>query len=190
MAFMTDVQPIVAVLDACVLFPAALRDTLLRTAQRGLYRVCWSAEILEEVHRNLVKERLTGEQAHKLLNAMRTAFPGALIREYESLIVSMPNDPKDRHVLAAAVKAQAQIIVTYNLKDFPAAALAPLNVQPQSPDVFLTHLLDLYPEVIKEVVLAQAQILYKPPQTPQDVLNKLVLHAPTFAARVRAALGT
>lgn len=95
-----------AVLDACVLFPAALRDTLLRAADAGLYRPQWSHAILEEVRRNLIAAgRLDATRAQRLLAAMRREFPEAEVRGYEALVPAMTNDPKDRHVLAAAVSA-------------------------------------------------------------------------------------
>src|SRR5919202_4811570 len=119
-----------AVLDASVLFPAAVRDTLLRAAASGLYQLYWSDEILDEVRRNLVASgRATPEQAQRLGDVMQGAFPEASVPGYEVLIDHMANDPKDRHVLAAAVVSQAQIIVTDNLRHFPHEALAPFNVE-------------------------------------------------------------
>jgi predicted nucleic acid-binding protein len=111
--------PFRVVLDANVLFPFSLRDTLLRAAAAGYYQVCWSEEILEEARRNLVgRGTITEEQAHRLLYVMRRAFPEAMVSGHEPLTEAMPNDPKDRHVAAAAVRAAAQVIVTFNLKDF------------------------------------------------------------------------
>ncbi|HSH82488.1 MAG TPA: PIN domain-containing protein [Herpetosiphonaceae bacterium] len=87
-----------AVLDASVLFPAAVRDTPLRAAGAGLYQLYWSADILEEVRRNLVKRgRATEEQAQRLVDVMQRAFPEPLISGYEALMDGMSNDPKDRH---------------------------------------------------------------------------------------------
>jgi PIN domain len=93
-----------AVLDACVLFPMVLRDTLLRSAEKSLYRAHWSAEILEETTRNLIQTgRIDEAGARRLVSAMATAFPDADVSGYEFLIPSMINDLKDRHVAAAAV---------------------------------------------------------------------------------------
>src|SRR6476661_2512101 len=125
---------LVSLLDACVLFPASLRDTLLRAAAAELYQARWSAEILEEVRRNLVEKGRSEEQAQRLVDVIAKAFPEAMVTQYNHLIDQMPNHPKDRHVLAAAVVAGAEVIVTSNLRDFPQAALAPLNVEAQSPD--------------------------------------------------------
>src|SRR6266852_2728301 len=92
------------ILDACVLYPMYLRDTLLRTAEAGLYRAQWSADILDEVSRNIVASgRATRERADHLLLVMRAAFPEAEVTGHHPLIGSMLNDPKDRHVTAAAV---------------------------------------------------------------------------------------
>jgi predicted nucleic acid-binding protein len=178
-----------AVLDACVLFPAALRDTLLRAAAAGLYQPYWSAEILEEVRRNLVAKGKRPDHIQRLINIIKEAFPEAMVTDYQHLTVRMPNDPKDRHVLAAAVAAGARLLVTDNLRDFPAGALAPYHVVPQSPDDFLLSLFTTDAHIMTRIILEQAQDLHNPPQTPLEVLNILALHAPVFAARVRAALG-
>jgi predicted nucleic acid-binding protein len=178
-----------AVLDACVLFPAALRDTLLRAADAGLYQPRWSAEILEEVRRNLVEKGKQPDLIQRLINTLREAFPEAEVSGYQHLTATMPNDPKDRHVLAAAVVSGAAIIVTDNLRDFPAAVLTPLHVVAQAPDAFLLNLFTTYPDVLMQIIVEQAQALHNPPQTAQDVLDKLALHAPIFAARMRETLG-
>ena len=131
------------VLDANVLFPFTLRDTLLRATYAGLYQVRWSAEILDETARNLIGTgRMTDEQAQHLVEQMTKAFPEAMIEGYELLTPTMPNDEKDRHVAAAAVKAGAEVIVTNNLKDFRDL---PPGIEAQSPDTFLCDLFDLEP---------------------------------------------
>ena len=106
------------VLDACVLYPFTLRDTLLRMAAEGMYQLYWSAQILEETRRNLVAKQITEDQATRLLAAMTGAFPQAMVIDYEALIPRMKNEPKDRHVVAVAVKAEAGTIVTGNLRHF------------------------------------------------------------------------
>ncbi len=112
-------RPLRAVLDANVLYPFSLRDTLLRAAEMGLFQVCWSDEILEETRRNLVASAgVSRELAARLITVMKTAFPEALIVGYEVLVDDMENDPKDRHVAAAAQHADARVIVTQNLRDF------------------------------------------------------------------------
>jgi predicted nucleic acid-binding protein len=123
--------PFAVVLDACVLYPLPLRDTLLRIAQQNLYTPRWSERILDEVARNLVSDRrATPEQARKLVDVMQRAFedaevPGAAIASLEP---SMLNEPADRHVLAAAVASDAEAIVTSNMRHFPAAACEPFGM--------------------------------------------------------------
>ncbi len=146
--------PFRVVLDANVLYPFSLRDTLLRAAGAGLYQMYWTDEILDEACRNLVKDgRVSLEQAARLRSAMTRAFPESMVTDYAGLIPSMTNDPKDRHVAAAAVRAGAQVIVTTNLRDF---AQMPKGIESQSPDDFLGHLFDLSPELLVEIVREQA----------------------------------
>ncbi len=137
-----------AVLDTNVLYPFSLRDTLLRLAELELYTPLWSARILEEMRRNLAQHRITAEQATRIEAAMRAAFEEAEIdtAEIERLEPAMTNDPKDRHVLAAAVAADSELIVTFDLDDFPAQACEPLGVEATHPDDFLLDLHDLNPE--------------------------------------------
>lgn len=176
--------PFPVVLDANVLFPLSLRDTLLRAAQRGLYRVHWSMEILEETRRNLVRtKRMSDSQGQRLVATMQRAFPSALVTGYEHLTPSMPNDPKDRHVVAAAVKIGAQVVVTNNLKDF---APLPDGLEAQSPDTFLCGLLEMDPTGMGNQLRQQVEDLDNPPMTMVQLLNALAATAPEFAAMVGA----
>jgi predicted nucleic acid-binding protein len=173
------VAPFKVVLDANVLFPFSLRDTLLRAASAGFFQVYWSEEILDETERNLVATgRITKAQATKLRAAMTTAFPEAFVTGHEHLIDAMHNEAKDRHVAAAAVKAGAQVIVTLNLKDFHTL---PDGIEAQSPDEFLCNLFDLGPEGMVEVLREQAKALRSPPRSFDDVLRGLATTVPEFA---------
>ncbi|MGF1512017.1 MAG: PIN domain-containing protein [Myxococcota bacterium] len=137
------VAPFKVVLDANVLFPFSLRDTLLRAAAAGLFQLYWFEDILDETTRNLVGTgTISDEQAARLRAAMTRAFPESMVIGYESLVDVMPNESKDRHVAAAAVKAGAQVIVTNNLKDF---RTLPDGIEAQSADEFLCNLFDLVP---------------------------------------------
>ena len=179
----------VCVLDACVLIPAALRDTLLRAADAGLYAPRWSATILEETRRNLVSQLgLSESQAQRLIDTIQTYFPEAVVTGYESLIDVMTNHPKDRHVLAAAVVSGAEVIVTSNLRDFPSLALGPFGIEAQSPDDFLVGLLYDDSERMVQVVVEQAQDLHAPPMSVDELLDILATQAPRFAGLIRAAL--
>ena len=178
--------PLGVVLDACVLFPYSLRDTLLRAAAADFYQLYWSAEILDEVRRNLVKTgTTTDDRAAALVAQMESFFPEATVSSYESLTAAMKNDPKDRHVAAAAVKAGAQVIVTSNLKDFYDL---PEGVEAQSPDDFLCNLFELDPERMCELVRQQAADMRKPPRTLDQLINGLCKLVPQFAAAVRSRL--
>lgn len=169
------------VLDACVLIPAPLRDTLLRAAERGTYRLHWSKLILEEVKRNLVKRGMVSSlDAQDLINVMSEFFAEAFVRGFETLVPCMTNDEKDRHVLAAAVMSRSQLIVTSNIQDFPDTALDPFGIEAQTPDEFLTNLFDLYPKRLAKILTDQAQDLVDPPMSIQEVLEELTLHAPEF----------
>ena len=113
------------VLDACVLIPMPLADTLLRMAEAP--RLClpkWSQAIMDEVTRNLVtKWQMAPEKAQRREMALRRHFPEAWVDGFETLIGVMTNDPDDRHVLAAAVRSHAELIVTYNRRHFPTQAV-------------------------------------------------------------------
>jgi len=108
------------VLDACVLLPAALRDTLLCLAEPPrLYVPRWSEEIIAETLRNLEgRIGLSKAKTAHLAGQLRKHFGDAWVTGHEPLIATMGNHPKDRHVLAAAVKCGARVIVTYNKRDF------------------------------------------------------------------------
>lgn len=122
----------IVILDACVLFQMPLCDTLLRIAEAGLYRLHLSQEILDETTRNLVKQdRMSEKQAERYQQQIKQCFPESIVEEYELLIPSMTNDPKDRHILAAAVKSKANVIVTFNLKDFPPESLQRWGIKAQ-----------------------------------------------------------
>lgn len=177
------------VLDACVLYPMYLRDTLLRAAEAGLFQPYWSADILDEVSRNIVADGRTSEAgAQRLLQMMRSAFPAAEVTGYDHLIASMLNDPKDRHVAAAAVMCGAEVIVTDNLDDFPSEALAPFNLEAQSADAFLSNLLSLAPDDMTFLIVAQAEDYTFPAMTAEELLNRLAKAVPTFARFVPVQL--
>lgn len=130
----------IVVVDANVLFPLTLRDTVLRAAAAGFYQLRWSAAILDEMERNLVSTNtMAADKAARLRATMESYFPEAEVTGYESLVAGLQNDEKDRHVVAAAVKAGAQVITTSNLKDF---APLPEGLEAQSPDEFLCNLFD------------------------------------------------
>lgn len=165
--------PFKVVLDACVLYPFTVRDVLLQAAASGFYQVYWSETILDEALRNLVADRaMTEVNAARLTAAMRRAFPEAQVTGFEALIPSMRNDEKDRHVVAAAVKVGAQVIVTSNRRDFYDL---PEGIEVQSPDEFLSNLFDLdRPRMIE--VLTRISARYRnPPMEIEAILDALGL---------------
>lgn len=175
------------VMDANVLVPAALCDFLLRAASADMYRLVWTEEILDEVRRTLVGDLGKSEVlANKRVAAMKAAFPDALVTQHVFLVSAMTNDPKDRHVLAAAVASGSQIIVTSNLSDFPPESLTPFSIEAQSPDMFMSDLLELDQEQISEILSLQARALRNPPKKVEDILNELARFAPEFVSHYRA----
>jgi predicted nucleic acid-binding protein len=175
--------PFKAVLDANVLYPFTLRDTLLRAAAAGLYQTCWSDRILDEATRKLIAAgRMTREQAARLREAMSAAFEEAMVTGYEDLIPAMRNHEKDRHVAAVALEAGAQVIVTDNLTDF---RNLPEGIEAQSPDTFLCDLFDLDPDGMTELVRSQARDLRRPPRSFEEVLAALAKLVPHFGAALR-----
>ncbi|MGL5033647.1 MAG: PIN domain-containing protein [Microcystaceae cyanobacterium] len=172
------------ILDSCVLYPMYLRDTLLRAAEKGLYQVHWSQEILDGAIRNLVaNQQITETQANYLQKQLNKAFPEAQVEVTERLIPCMDNHQGDRHVLATALIAKAQVIVTNNLKHFPERSLRQFRLEAQSADQFLTYLYDLFPKAMIEVIQIQSNSLKKPALSSGELLNLLEKSVPTFVSR-------
>jgi predicted nucleic acid-binding protein len=172
------------VLDACVLVSAPVRDTLLRAADQGLYRPHWSEDILAEVRRVLVRESMTSDsQATYLVETLREVFPEAMVEGYESLIPAMTNNENDRHVVAAAVSAGAQAIVTHNIRHFPDDALSSYDIEVLTPDEYLLDLHDLHPRTMRRIVHEQGEDL-NPPKSAAQICSTLSAHTPVFAARI------
>ena len=172
----------VAVLDADVLFPMYLRDTLLRLAAAGCFRLHWSERILEEVTRNLVtSQRMDRVGAKRLEQKMCAAFPEAMVLGWEPRESEMTNHPKDRHVAAAASVVQASVIVTRNTRDFVSL---PDGISAMSPDSFLVSLFEAQPEEVVDALEAQVRRYRSPPAKLAEVLLWLAETAPEFAFRV------
>lgn len=174
------------VLDACVIFPMPLCDTLLRAAEAEFYRLHFSQEILDEVSRNLVeKDKMTEAKAARYQTHIKRAFPEAIVEVPEQLVKLMTNHPKDRHVVATAIKAKAEIIVTFNLKDFPQESLEPFGIEAQHPDDFLLGICENFiVSALAQVIEAQAADLKRPPTSVKDVLSRLSIQVPKFASKI------
>jgi len=180
-----------AVLDADVLLPAPLRDTLLRLAEADLCVPRWSERILAEVTKNLVESgRTDRERATRVTATIAGAFPEAMVSKsvVSTLEPVMTNDPKDRHVLAAAVGAGGEVVVTKNLGDFPPAACEPLGIQALSPDSFLVDLYHVDPAAALRALADQAAALTKPALTLHELLDHISRDAPEFAGLIREDL--
>jgi hypothetical protein len=160
-----------------VLDPAPVRDFLLTLAtQSGLFRAKWTNEIHEEWMRNLSKNRpdLAYDKLIRAKNSMNKAVPDSLVEGYEDLldVVKLP-DENDRHVVAAAIKCQAQAIVTYNLKDFPSEALAKYGIDAKHPDEFCMDLWSLDSVAVCQSFEAVHRRLKNPPKSMVQVLETL-----------------
>ena len=169
--------PYPVVLDACVIYPSLLRDLLIHLGLTGLYQPKWTAIIEDEWKRNLLINRddLTSEQISRTSELMNKAVPDAMITGFESLIsgISLP-DLDDRHVVAAAVRSDADIIVTYNLKDFPQPSLNSFGIEALHPDDFITDLFDLNQALVLSAVNKQRQSMKKPPKSVDEYLEALL----------------
>lgn len=178
---------VAVLLDACVLVPMPLADTLLRLAAGAhLYLPKWSDQIMVEVSRTLQEKfGLSSQKAMHRENEIRRHFPEAWIDDYEDLIPTMTNHPKDRHVLAAAARAGVKVIVTYNLKDFPSSSLAPYSITAQGPSTFLKTLYDTAPSAVMQTLEAQAAAIGK---NMHYLLSRLRINVPAFVAMIEGTM--
>jgi predicted nucleic acid-binding protein len=178
-------------LDTNALYGSDFADTLLSLADERVFKPKWSADVLSELRRNLVqKAGISGSNADRRIKQMQRAFPAAEVKGYEDLIAKMTNDPKDRHVLAAAVKSGARELVTFNLKDFPPQSTRPHGVRIVHPDDFLRSQLSSNPRGVLKALEEQVGRAKNPPMTTGRLLDRLAKGgAPKFAADVRKKLG-
>jgi len=164
------------VLDACILYSAPLRGLLLGLSSKGLFEPFWSEEIRNEWTRNLLQKRtdLLRASLERTHRNMSFHFPKGLVYGYESITptLTLP-DPKDRHVLAAAIHAQAEYIVTFNLRDFPKTALLPYGITAVSPDAFALRLIHDEPHHVLVAVKKHRLSLKNPPKTVDEYLATL-----------------
>jgi predicted nucleic acid-binding protein len=166
----------VAILDACVLYPAPLRDFLLSLAELRLFQVKWTNYIQNEWTQNLMKRRpdLSDKNLANTINCMNNAFPDANIVGFDKIIdkLNLP-DPNDRHVLAAAIKSKADFIITFNLKDFPSEYLKDFNIKAIHPDAFVYDLIKTASWKVMEALHNQVKRLNNPPFSLNEVLFHL-----------------
>jgi hypothetical protein len=172
--------------DACVLYPAPLRDLLMQLALTDLFKARWTDQIHEEWIEALLRQnrfdRKTLERARDLMdNSVRDAK----VTGYQKLIpaLALP-DINDRHVLAAAIKAGADAIITFNLKDFPQSVLAEYGIEALHPDEFVYYQIDLSPAITCSAIKKQRESLKNPPKTKDEFLA--ILHKQQMPQTVSA----
>lgn len=178
--------------DACVLFSAAQRDLLLRVADTNVFRIKWSDDVLAETAQNLQLERgLAVSQTDRLLSHMNRAFPDACVSQdcYQSLVNAMRTDPKDRHVLAAAIVARADVLVTWNVSDFPATSCAPYGIDVKTPDELLLSQSQLAPQAVLRALKELVGDLKNPPMTIPQWLAQQQHTLPQFVGWVHHQYG-
>ncbi len=165
------------VLDACVLYPAPLRDLLMQLTLADLFRARWSDQIHGEWMSNLLENRpdLTRDKLERVRDLMNAHARDSLVTGFEPLIPLIQDcpDPDDRHVIAAAYHCRADAIVTFNLKDFPAAALAPYGLEVIHPDDFIRYQLDLDLARVLDSVRTCRERLKNPAKTIHDYLDTM-----------------
>ena len=167
----------IVVYDACVLYPAPLRDLLIELAAADLFQAKWTDAIHDEWIRNLLANRrdLSVERLQRTRDLMNLSIMDCLVYGYEHLIpaVSLP-DENDRHVIAAAIHCHADAIVTFNLKGFPGDELSKYNLEAVHPDEFIRSLFDLNDSAV--VIAAQRchKKLRNPPKTAEEYLDTLL----------------
>ncbi len=162
--------------DASVLYPAPLRDLLMHLAATDLFRARWTQAIHEEWIRSLLRNRpdLTRERLERTRDLMNAAVLDCLVEGYEYLIpgLILP-DPDDRHILAAAIQAGADTIVTANIVDFPDEVLAQYGIEAEHPDKFVRRLIDMAPSSICRAMKIHRECLKNPPKTVEEYIETL-----------------
>lgn len=176
--------------DANVLYPSMLRDLLIRVAQGGLVRARWTEAILDETFRNLKENRpdLDPSKLDRTRELMCAAIPDCIVSDYqplEQVFLDLP-DQGDAHVMAAALKVQAQVIVTNNLKHFPSEVLSPWGLEAKHPDDFLMDQFYLDAVELHVAVRNMSEAYRNPPLDVDDVLDRLDSEGmPQIAAALR-----
>lgn len=178
----------IVVYDACVLYPASIRDLFIELARTGLLRAKWTTRIHAEWINALIGERpdLQRARLEHVARLMNAAVLDCLVTDYESLEPGLDRlpDVNDRHVLAAAIHCGAQEIVTFNLRDFPEHALRPYGIRAIHPDEFVEHLLDLNAEVVCEAVRRIRRRLINPPRSAEDIIQNYERHGLAVSASI------
>ena len=182
-----------ALLDACVLHPWALCHLHLLIAEHGLFRPVWSGQILEETKRSILRVRpeIGEERISKRIAAMRFAFEDAEVSDAQvrARMAAVPSSvpEHDRHVVAAALAARADVIVTANLRHFSGPDLAELGILVEGPDDFLVDQWYLRAPALADALVEMALHTKRPSLSPDEVLALLERSVPSFVAIVRVS---
>jgi predicted nucleic acid-binding protein len=175
------------ILDTCVLVPAFLRDVLLNLAEAGVFTIRFSEQTLVELNEVLrrPKSKMAPQSVDWLLSQIRENFDDCIVTSYQSIQIgpSLP-DPKDVHVIQAAIKGHAQQIITYNAVHFPSTELNQLDLEVQDPDILLESVFDLYPRRCCQSMKRWLSKNRRPPQDLHQFQTALINHLlPKAAAR-------
>lgn len=165
-------------LDASVLYPAPLRDVLMYLHLHGLIQAKWTVRIHQEWMNAVQRQRpdLSWNKLERTRALMELNAPDAMVVDYaeiESSIQGLP-DADDAHVMAAAVKCGADLILTFNLKHFPNGVLEPLGVRALHPDAFLCELAEDRRKEFCTALREHRQNLLRPPKTVREYLDTLL----------------
>lgn len=165
-----------AFLDANVLYPPQCRNVLMQLTVRGLYRARWSSAVHDEWINAVLRDRkdVSEQDLRKCAALMDERAHDSIVEGYEYLIpsITLP-DPNDRHVVAAAIHARCDVIVTNNLKDFPKDVMEKYRLKAELPDTFVTHMIDLHDGEVAAAVKECRARLKNPPYSADAYLEKL-----------------
>lgn len=167
---------ITVLIDANVLYAMATTDIVIETAKAGLFRARWTAAIHDEWMENLLRNNpsLTRDLLVRRRTAMDAAIRDALVTGFEPTIATLTlPDPKDCHVLAAAIVGRCDVIVTFNLRHFPSSVLSPLGISAVHPDTFLVERLDADEGAFLSCVKRLRERLKNPPRTVDEHLARM-----------------
>lgn len=178
-----------AFFDTNVLYGALLNDFILELADRGLFRPLWSKDVLFELGKNLVRNGEDPTLVEKRVGTMERYFADAMVAGYDNLVPMMTNDVKDRHILAAAVRGAAEVLVTFNTKDFPLHSVEPFDLEVVHPDDFLLDQLDLFRGQTLRALVELVEGYDSPAMTVDGFLLALArAGAPNFVRAARSRI--
>jgi hypothetical protein len=184
-----------ALFDANALYGATVRSLLVTLAQTDLFRARWTYDIHAEWMNALRQKRpdIDPLKLEAVRDLMIEAVPDSIVTGYEAMIPTLDlPDAKDRHVLAAAIKGRADVIVTWNIKDFPADTLAAYDMHAETPDEFIMHLESLERSTVIKAAAEDRMRYRNPAVAPQDYLDRLkagqLIKTAEFLATVKVLL--